>query len=576
MYKLRFTPETEEELRQQLTDEALVPTVVIDRGVQCNLPGAPQGRPESSAGAHRTEAGCDGLPYASEGLFRPLAFTADRRAERTSARSLAGDSVDADGAWGTGGLVSPRLAPSPSPTTWLDEVGVCEPASAEASPGGDVRGVERAVVPFYSGQPCAELCAGSVGFYRYESPAGVLGLSPPPLRSSLLALLNVPASMTSAELLQFIGAYLRCVRYARLVRDASRPHVHCVLLHLVSPAVAERFRRDFHGRRFNSLEPEVLLVVHVAAIELAPPQPPPALDVRVGVTLVVTTLERGLDGALQTAGTPNGWSAGEAPTPPLVKGRSAPDWPSSRLEERNLQAAIRRSLRPTSPPATAPLNDVAATSGAGASSWAADAPPGTPLPSRAFRVAAQLRPTLAGRGRLRPVPPAPPLPPADVSVSDALSRGEAVIVDPAGGMAGKVLVAGGGPGCDLGGAVELPMCAVCLERLDPEVSGVMTILCNHAFHCECLRRWTDSSCPVCRHVSDEVGWGRALSRPSVLLRRGAYHGPQLSNCCPPLLQPSTSSTCELCWTSCSFWISHALGITPLPLSLPAGLCRHHL
>jgi hypothetical protein len=122
-------------------------------------------------------------------------------------------------------------------------------------------------------------------------------------------------------------------------------------------------------------------------------------------------------------------------------------------------------------------------------------------------------------GTVSNILPAPPLPPADMSVSGALSRGEAVIVDPAAGMAGKVLVAGGGPGCDLGGAVELPMCAVCLERLDPEASGVMTILCNHAFHCDCRRRWTDSSCPVCRHVSDEVErWGRALARPSVRWR----------------------------------------------------------
>lgn len=502
MYKLRFTPETEAELRRQLADEALVPTVVIDSGVQCDLLGAPQ----------------EGVSAQSEGLFRSLASFGDRHVERRSARSVAEDSTDADDACGASGLASPSLAPSP--TTWLDEVGVCEQASNEASPGDEPRGVERAVVPFYSGQPCAELCAGSVGFYRYESPSGVLGLSPPPLRSSLLAMLNVPASMTSAELLQFIGAYLRCVRHARLVRDASRPHAHCVLLHFVTPAVGERFRRDFHGRRFNSLEPEVLLVVHVAAIELAPPQPPPVPAVRVGVTLVVTTLERGIDGSLQPAGTPTGWSSGAVETPPLVKGRSAPDWPSSRLEERNLQTAIRRSLRPTSPPAHenkssgAPEPDTGwgPACGAGASSAtdAANSPPThTPLPVRSFRVAAQLRPTLAGRGRLRPVPPAPPLTPADATIAEALARGEAVTVDPlrAEGLAAAegVIVAGGG--CELGGSVELPMCAVCLERLDPHVSGVMTILCNHAFHCECLRRWTDSSCPVCRHMSDEVGGG---------------------------------------------------------------------
>lgn len=45
---------------------------------------------------------------------------------------------------------------------------------------------------------------------------------------------------------------------------------------------------------------------------------------------------------------------------------------------------------------------------------------------------------------------------------------------------------------------ELPTCPVCLERLDPTASGLSTILCNHTFHTECIRRWSDCTCPVCR------------------------------------------------------------------------------
>uniref|UniRef100_A0A9J2Q7I3 RING-type domain-containing protein n=1 Tax=Ascaris lumbricoides TaxID=6252 RepID=A0A9J2Q7I3_ASCLU len=43
---------------------------------------------------------------------------------------------------------------------------------------------------------------------------------------------------------------------------------------------------------------------------------------------------------------------------------------------------------------------------------------------------------------------------------------------------------------------ELPTCAVCLERMD---DGVLTILCNHTFHANCLEQWADTTCPVCRH-----------------------------------------------------------------------------
>eukprot|EP01134_Creolimax_fragrantissima_P003735 CFRG3735T1 len=50
------------------------------------------------------------------------------------------------------------------------------------------------------------------------------------------------------------------------------------------------------------------------------------------------------------------------------------------------------------------------------------------------------------------------------------------------------------------GITELPSCAVCLERIDEDVSGILTTLCNHSFHCECMKSWRDHSCPVCRHT----------------------------------------------------------------------------
>ncbi|KRT81790.1 zinc finger protein, partial [Oryctes borbonicus] len=50
------------------------------------------------------------------------------------------------------------------------------------------------------------------------------------------------------------------------------------------------------------------------------------------------------------------------------------------------------------------------------------------------------------------------------------------------------------------GHTELPTCPVCLERMDESIDGVLTILCNHAFHASCLEQWGDSTCPVCRCV----------------------------------------------------------------------------
>ncbi|XP_068639869.1 BRAP2 RING ZnF UBP domain-containing protein 2 [Aristolochia californica] len=55
----------------------------------------------------------------------------------------------------------------------------------------------------------------------------------------------------------------------------------------------------------------------------------------------------------------------------------------------------------------------------------------------------------------------------------------------------------------LASSTEPPACAVCLERLDQELSGILTTICNHSFHCSCISKWTDSSCPVCRYCQQQ-------------------------------------------------------------------------
>ncbi|RKO89033.1 BRCA1-associated protein 2-domain-containing protein [Blyttiomyces helicus] len=52
--------------------------------------------------------------------------------------------------------------------------------------------------------------------------------------------------------------------------------------------------------------------------------------------------------------------------------------------------------------------------------------------------------------------------------------------------------------------LELPTCPVCLDRMDASVTGLLTILCHHTFHCHCLSRWGDGTCPVCRYSQRPV------------------------------------------------------------------------
>jgi RING-H2 zinc finger domain/Zn-finger in ubiquitin-hydrolases and other protein len=84
---------------------------------------------------------------------------------------------------------------------------------------------------------------------------------------------------------------------------------------------------------------------------------------------------------------------------------------------------------------------------------------------------------------------------------------------------------GGGPN-NTKTATEDYNCAVCLEHMDlggasssstshnavsnENPVAILTTVCNHSFHLDCLVQWQDSPCPVCRY--DHSGLNEALSQ----------------------------------------------------------------
>ncbi|KAH9603315.1 hypothetical protein KSS87_013411 [Heliosperma pusillum] len=94
-------------------------------------------------------------------------------------------------------------------------------------------------------------------------------------------------------------------------------------------------------------------------------------------------------------------------------------------------------------------------------------------------------------------------------------------------------------------SVEQPTCPVCLERLDQETGGILTTICNHSFHCSCISKWTDSSCP-------EGEGERAFSSPACVATRwtvGVH--PDVCRYCQ---QQPEKSICFICQTSENLWI----------------------
>ncbi|KAI1327367.1 glycerol-3-phosphate acyltransferase [Xylariaceae sp. FL0255] len=93
--------------------------------------------------------------------------------------------------------------------------------------------------------------------------------------------------------------------------------------------------------------------------------------------------------------------------------------------------------------------------------------------------------------------------------------------------------------------IELPTCPVCLERMD-DTAGLLTILCQHVFHCSCLQKWKGSGCPVCRHTNQTAG--TAPNSP--------YEGGD------PYKQPfgsNASNFCSVCDSTDDLWICLVCG-----------------
>lgn len=107
-------------------------------------------------------------------------------------------------------------------------------------------------------------------------------------------------------------------------------------------------------------------------------------------------------------------------------------------------------------------------------------------------------------------------------------------------------------------AVELPICPVCLERMDSNVTGLLTIQCQHTFHCQCLSKWQDGSCPVCRYTQ--------------------YNNSQFGYDIPLTVQGTSSAprACSVCKIQKNLWICLVCGNLGCGRYDKAHAYEHHI
>ena len=248
------------------------------------------------------------------------------------------------------------------------------------------------------------------------------------LLGDTLCCLAIPADMSVAEFCTFCGAYLSCIREMRVLRReaVSRRVVCMVLVRFDNAASASSFLLDCNNKPFCSLEPEILCrLVRVRSVEI---------------------LERPAVGADECHMLP----APLVTNPRSGGGGGGADAVSG--SERGAAAAAAASPSPTRSGGGGCCLEAAVPASASAAAC--------PLAHRSPHRERPLRPHAGASSSSSPA--------AGVGMAPAAARAVPPLPPPA-------------------GTTELPTCPVCLERLDHHISGVVTTVCNHRFHSECLQ-----------------------------------------------------------------------------------------
>ncbi len=172
------------------------------------------------------------------------------------------------------------------------------------------------------------------------------------------------------------------------------------------------------------------------------------------------------------------------------------------------------------------------------------------LPASAFDASAT--PTSSGNpSAATPPPPPPSMRPALLFSPISGSGGHA---SGGGGVAKAGAAAGVGGGgilspeekaaaaatvADAAWEYDAATCVICMDRME---SRVLTTVCNHSFHVECLMKWQDSPCPVCRfhhNNASEASTCQARARREGWVPRMCVCQRRVCGCSNPLLDSSS-------------------------------------
>ncbi|CAD6195704.1 unnamed protein product [Caenorhabditis auriculariae] len=123
------------------------------------------------------------------------------------------------------------------------------------------RDIEQA--SYYYGNPLLEKTEGIMHFYKYNDEKLAQTA-----QCRMLCMMAVPAQLTVAEIINFIGGAISSIERVKVVRD-STPNQYMLILKFKSHNDTVMFYEEFANKPFNSLEPHRCFLLFVDRIECA-------------------------------------------------------------------------------------------------------------------------------------------------------------------------------------------------------------------------------------------------------------------------------------------------------------------
>jgi len=333
-----------------------------------------------------------------------------------------------------------------------------------------------------------EVVSGEIAFYRENGiPIGeAVG------RSRTLCVIAVPSHLSVSDFVGFVSPVADKIEHVRVLRDArpSGAGRYMVLLRFTTQGGADGFYRGFQGKPFSSFDTEVCHVVYVAEIRICRVDRP-----RAGAAEPRTAAVGAGDLARLTRSL--------ADTDPLCCASAGVCAPHAAVAAEEVSGGDRRASggdpsptggsRPASVSGSSADVTTAPAAVEGQNCQHVDVYPSHLVLSEVTVDTCAVTPATAAASRSGAVTSSSE---GGTSTEALLAAESAVTVEPTSSP-----LLGGRSSSDEppAGLTELPTCPVCLERLDSSASGVLTTICNHTFHCTCLSRWSDDSCPICRY-----------------------------------------------------------------------------